>query len=196
MIALLAGIVDQAGADSLVLDVNGVGYLVFCSKRTLSRIPGHGEPLKLLIETHVREDHIHLYGFVEEAERSWFRLLLTVQGVGARTALAILGALAPDHLANAILAQDKAAVTRADGVGPKLAARILVELKDKAVGFAPMPALAEVPGGATSDAVSALVNLGYQRGDAYGVIAEIARKLGPEARLDALIKAGLKELGR
>ena len=155
-----------------------------------------GGAARLLIDTHVREDHIHLYGFVEEAERSWFRLLLTVQGVGARTALAILGTLSPDQLANAILAQDKSQVTRADGVGPKLAARILVELKDKVAGLAPVPVLAEVPDGATSDAVSALVNLGYQRGDAYGVIAEIARKLGPEARLDSLIKAGLKELGR
>ncbi len=198
MIALLAGIVDQMGADSLVLDVNGVGYLVFCSKRTLSRVPGHGEPLKLLIETHVREDHIHLYGFVEEAERCWFRLLTTVQGVGARTALAILGALAPDALATAILAQDKAALTRADGVGPKLAAAHPGRVEGQGGGMSRAGAGAgrKCPAGATSDAVSALVNLGYQRSDAYGVIAEIARKLGPEARLDALIKAGLKELGR
>ncbi|HXP29865.1 MAG TPA: Holliday junction branch migration protein RuvA [Stellaceae bacterium] len=198
MIAMLAGQVDQVAADSVVLDVNGVGYLVFGSSRTLARLPGRGEPLRLLIETHVREDHIHLYGFADEAERDWFRMLTTVQGVGARLALAVLGALAPEALARAIMAQDKAALARADGVGPKLAQRIVNELKDKVGGIvlgpaASAPAPSDV---AASDAISALVNLGYQRSDAFGAVSAAARRLGPAARLDALIKAGLRELGR
>lgn len=200
MIAMLAGVVDQVAADSLVLDVNGVGYLVYASTRTLARVPAHGEPLRLLVETHVREDHIHLYGFVDEAERAWFRLLTTVQGVGARLALAIQGVLSPDALTTAIMAQDKAALARAEGVGPKLAQRIANELRDKvggiALGPAAAPAGAPAEAGAASDAVSALVNLGYAKSDAYGAVAEAARRLGPEARVDALIRAGLQELGR
>lgn len=196
MIAMLSGIVEQTGSESLVVDVNGVGYHVFCSMRTLTRAPIRGEPLRLFIETHVREDHIHLYGFVDESERAWFRLLTTVQGVGARTAMAILGSLAPGELATAIMAQDRGAITRADGVGPKLAGRIMIELKDKAAGLAPEPSLAATPEGAAVDAVSALVNLGYPKSEAYGAVAEAARRLGPAARLDVLIKAGLKELVR
>lgn len=196
MIAMLSGIVEQTGSESLVIDVNGVGYQLFCSARTLTRAPARGEPLRLFVETHVREDHIHLYGFVDESERAWFRLLTTVQGVGARTAMAILGSLAPAELATAIMAQDRGAITRADGVGPKLAARIMIELKDKAAGLAPGPSLAATPEGAAVDAVSALVNLGYPKSDAYGAVAEAARRLGPAARLDSLIKAGLKELVR
>jgi holliday junction DNA helicase RuvA len=198
MIAMLAGVIDEIGPDRLVLDVNGVGYLVFCSSRTLARAPRRGEPLRLLVETHVREDHIHLYGFAEESERHWFRLLTTVQGVGARLALAVLGTLASDMLTTAILAQDKAAFTRADGVGPKLAQRIVTELKDK-VGNIALGAAHALPEGAeaaTADAVSALVNLGYQRSEAYGAISVAARRLGPKAALDALIRAGLRELGR
>ncbi len=195
MIALLAGVVDQVASDALVLDVNGVGYLVFCSSRTLARAPGRGERLRLLVETHVREDHIHLYGFLDEAERNWFRLLTTVQGVGARLALAILGVLAPDALATAIMAQDRAALARADGVGPKLAQRIANELKDKVGGIALGPAAASADG-AAADAVSALVNLGYQRGDAFAAVTTAARRLGQAAALDVLIRAGLKELGR
>ena len=202
MIAMLDGIVDQLGADGLVLDVNGVGYLVFASSRTLSRAPARGEALRLLIETHVREDHIHLYGFADEAERSWFRLLTTVQGVGARLALSILSVTAPDALTTAIMAQDKTALTRADGVGPKLAARIVNELKDKVGGIALGPAAAvESAGaapavGAAGDAVSALVNLGYSRSDAFGAVTQAAKRLGTEAKIDALIRAGLQELGR
>ncbi|MDE1930867.1 MAG: Holliday junction branch migration protein RuvA [Alphaproteobacteria bacterium] len=196
MIAMLAGRLDHVGTDSLVLDVNGVGYQVFCSARSLGRVPPRGEPLRLHIETHVREDHIHLFGFLDEAERAWFRLLLSVQGVGARIAMAILGTLGPAELATAIVAQDKASITRADGVGPKLAVRILTELKDKAAALAPVAVVADAADGATADAVSALVNLGYGRGDAYGAVAEAARRLGRSARLDALIKAGLRELGR
>jgi holliday junction DNA helicase RuvA len=200
MIALLVGVIEEVGADHLVLDVNGVGYQAFCSGRTLARAGARGERMRLLIETHVREDHIHLYGFGDEAERQWFRLLMTVQGVGARLALAILGVLAPDQLATAILAQDKASLARADGVGPKLAQRIANELKDKVGGIALGPAAQRVPqsdgDGTASDAVSALVNLGYQRAEAFGAVATAARQLGPAAALDALIRAGLRELAR
>src|SRR5258707_8809052 len=130
MIASLTGIVAQATGDSVVVDVNGVGYLVFASARTLGRLPARGESTRLLIETHVREDHIHLYGFGDESERGWFRLLTTVQGVGARIALAILSTLAPEAIATAVMAQDKAALIRDDGVGQKLAQRIVIELKE------------------------------------------------------------------
>ncbi len=197
---MLAGIVDRADAEGVVLDVNGVGYLVFVSARTQARVPGRGERLRLLVETHVREDHIHLYGFADEAERAWFRLLTTVQGVGARLALAILSVLAPEALATAIMAQDKAALARAEGVGPKLAQRIANELKDKvgniALGPAAASAPAAAPEGDAADAVSALVNLGYTRSDAYGAVIEAARRLGSGARIDALIRAGLQELAR
>ena len=202
MIASLAGVVDQAGDDSAVVDVNGVGYLVFASSRTLTRLPARGEPVRLLIETHVREDHIHLYGFADEAERSWFRLLTTVQGVGARIALALLSAVAPDALVAAIVAQDKAPLTRADGVGPKLAARIVNELRDKVGGIALGPAIGaamQVAGaggssGVSADAVSALVNLGYTRSDAYAAVAQAAHRLGSEAKFDAVFRASLREL--
>jgi len=200
MIAMLAGLVDQASEDGIVIDVNGVGYLVFASSRTLGRAPARGEPIRLLIETHVREDHIHLYGFVDEAEREWFRLLTTVQGVGARIALAILSALSPEALATAIAAQDKAAITEADGVGPKLGQRIVSELKDKVGGIALGPAAAisvgAPDGAAAADAVSALVNLGYSRSDAFGAVAQAAKRLGEAAKIDALIRIGLQELSR
>ena len=203
MIAKLAGILDQIGPDGAVVDVGGVGYLVFCSTRTIGHLPAPGGAARLLIETHVREDHIHLYGFIDAVERDWFRLLTTVQGVGARLALALLSAVSPDGLALAILAQDKATLARADGVGPRLAARIVNELRDKVGGLAtsaPMPSTgAAAPvgeQGAAADAVSALVNLGYRRAEAFGAVAAAARRLGDEAALDALIRAGLQELGQ
>jgi Holliday junction DNA helicase RuvA len=195
LIAMLAGVVDQATADGIVLDVNGVGYLVFISSRTLAKAPTRGEPLRLLIETHVREDHIHLFGFIDEAEREWFRLLTGVQGVGAKLALAVLSAATPAQLAVAIAAQDRAVLTEAEGVGPKLAQRIVNELKDK-VGGVELRATGAPPQGATNEAVSALVNLGYARSDAYGAVAAAMRRLGAEAPLDALIRSGLKELAR
>ncbi len=211
MIAALRGLVDHVGDDSAVIDVSGVGYLVFCSLRTLSALPRAGEAVSLRIETHVREDHIHLYGFSTEIERAWFRLLTTVQGVGARVALAILSALAPGDLARAIAAQDKAALGRASGVGPKLAARIAIELKDKAGAIAPGPAAPEETKGKgkktakatdadaaerlVGDAVSALVNLGYGRTEAYGAVVEAAHELGDDVRIDVLIRAGLARLG-
>jgi holliday junction DNA helicase RuvA len=196
MIGMLTGIVDQVSQDALVLDVNGVGYVVFASARTLGKLPGRGELMRLLIETHVREDHIHLYGFADEAERGWFRTLTTVQGVGARLAMAVLSALAPDALTTAILAQDSTALKRADGVGAKLAQRIVNELRDKVSGMTIGTAAPPPASESAAEAVSALVNLGYPRSEAYGAIAEATRRLGATAPLDALIRSGLKELAR
>jgi holliday junction DNA helicase RuvA len=198
MIAKLTGVVDSKTSDAAVVDVGGVGYLVFGSVRMLNRLPAAGGAVSLFVETHVREDHIHLYGFIDAAEREWFRLLTTVQGVGGRVALAILGVLSPGELTQAIAAQDKTTLTRAPGVGPKLAGRITAELKDKIGGIAlgPVAAVASATetSGPVADAVSALVNLGYRRAEAFGAVAQAAQRLGANAALDALIKAGLKEL--
>jgi len=201
MIAKLAGVIDQIGPEAAIIDVSGVGYLAFCSTRTIGRLPAVGAPASLLIETHVREDHIHLYGFVDAAERDWFRHLTTVQGVGARLALAILSAVAPEHLGPAILARDKAALMRADGVGARLAARIVNELHDKVDGAAaeatvPTTTAADADAGPAADAVSALVNLGYRRTEAFGAVATAARRLGSGADAGALIRVGLQELAR
>jgi Holliday junction DNA helicase RuvA len=204
MIAKLAGLLDQVMSDGAVIDVGGVGYLVFCSTRTIGQLPPPGGAARLLVETHVREDHIHLYGFIDAVERDWFRLLTTVQGVGARLALALLSAVPPDALALAILAQDKATLARADGVGPRLAARIANELRDKVGGLATAAPTAmtgatvavAAEAGAATDAVSALVNLGYRRAEAFGAVSAAARRLGEDAALDALIRAGLQELGQ
>ena len=201
MIASLKGVLDFVAEESAIVDVGGVGYLVFCSGRTLSKLPRPGEAVRFVVETHVREDHIHLYGFAELGERDWFRLLTTVQGVGAKVGLAILSALGPEELVQAVMAQDKAAVSRANGVGPKLAGRIVLELKDKVSGLAPAafeisagPSAAA--GGNPEDAVSALVNLGFQRTDAFGAVARAGQKLGESAEVDALIRAGLQELSQ
>ena len=204
MIGKLSGLVDSVGADWVIVDVSGVGYQVQCSGRTLGALPAPGEPVRLFIETHVREDHFHLYGFADAAERDWYRLLSGVQGVGARMALAILTVLAPAQLAQAIAAGDKAALTRASGVGPKLASRIAAELKDKVdaivldrVAVAAGAGAATGDGGigaVSEDAISALVNLGYGRGEAFGAVAQATRQLGAEAPLEAVITAGLKEL--
>jgi Holliday junction DNA helicase RuvA len=204
MIAKLSGIVDQVGTDGAVIDVGGVGYLAFCSGRTLNLLPGTGRPARLLIETHVREDHIHLYGFIDAAERDWFRLLTTVQGVGARLALAILSVAAPDALTLAIVAKDQKALARADGVGPRLAARIVNELQNKVGGLtlaAPATwARAAPPAGsvegAVADAVSALENLKIGRAEAYGAVSAAAKRLGEGAKVEELIAAGLREVGQ
>jgi holliday junction DNA helicase RuvA len=203
VIAKLAGLIDQVESDAAVIDVNGVGYRAFCSTRTVSRLPPIGAPVRLLIETHVREDHIHLFGFADAAERDWFRLLTTVQGVGARLALSILSAVAPETLELAILAQDKQPLTRAEGVGPRLAARIVNELRDKIGGVAAsassaaaMPKEPLTSAGPTADAIAALENLGVARSEAFGAVAAAARRLGGGAAADVLIKAGLEELAR
>lgn len=205
MIAKLTGRLDYVGRDHVVLDVGGVGYLVRCPARTLAALPAVGETVSVAVETLVREDAIDLYGFVDHAERDWFRLLMTVQGVGAKVALSLLSALNAADLAAAIVHEDRAALTRADGVGPKLATRLAMELKDKvgtmtlgrALPSAPASAgAASLPGdAAAADAVSALVNLGYRRIEAAGAVERAMKKLGKGARVEALIPAGLKELG-
>jgi holliday junction DNA helicase RuvA len=204
MIGKLKGIVDSVEEEALILDVNGVGYLVSASPRTLRAMPAPGQPVELLIETHVREDAIRLYGFLTAGERDWFRLLQSVQGVGAKVALGILGALSAEALSAAVARQDKAMMARAPGVGPKLAARLVLELKDKApvfgvadfghgeAGFERAPKLAK----AAEDAVLALVGLGYAEPQAAAAMARISARLGPEAETAALIRAGLKELAQ
>lgn len=204
MIAKLKGLVDSVDTDSAVIDVGGVGYLVSASARTLRDL-AVGGPATMLVETIVREDAISLYGFLDTRERDWFRILTTVQGVGARVSLSILSTLSPDEIARAIAAQDRATLSRPAGVGAKLAARLATELKDKAAAFgvAPVPAVASKPGDPAApagsineDAVSALVNLGYKRVEAFGAVARAAQRLGDGAGLDALIRAGLQDLAR
>lgn len=203
MIGKLRGLIDSIHDDYIILDVNGVGYVVSCSSRTLQHLGRVGESASLAIETQVREDSIRLFGFTSDQERDWFRLLQSVQGVGAKVALAILGVLPPGELTSAIALQDKAMVARAPGVGPKLAARIVAELKDKAPAFGSIdPAsikLAGEEGAKTApkpvqDAISALVNLGYGRPQAAVAIAASAAALGDAAETGALIRRGLKEL--
>jgi Holliday junction DNA helicase RuvA len=204
MIGKLKGIIDSVDEEALILDVNGVGYLVSASTRTLGSIPAVGAAAELLIETHVREDAIRLYGFLTAGERDWFRLLQSVQGVGAKVALGILGALSADALSAAVARQDKAMMARAPGVGPKLAARLVLELKDKAPAmsvagfdhadsdFKRAPKLAK----AAEDAILALVGLGYGQPQAAAAVARISELLGPAAETAALIRAGLKELAQ
>jgi Holliday junction DNA helicase RuvA len=205
VIGKLKGIIDSYGEDHIVLDVNGVGYLVHCSARTLQALPGQGEAVTLAIETHVREDQISLYGFPTDAEREWFRLLQTVQGVGAKVALSVLGTLKPADLATAIAMSDKAAIKRAPGVGQKVAERIVTELKDKAPAYTALdPAVIRLSGAVEEkrapqpvlDAVSALVNLGYGQPQAAAAIAAAARTAGEGAETTQLIRLGLKELAK
>lgn len=205
MIGKLKGVIDSYGEDVVILDVHGVGYVVHCSARTLQRLPAAGEAAVLSIDTHVREDMIRLYGFRSDQEREWFRLLQTVQGVGAKVALGILSTLEPGELAAAIGTGDKAAIGRAPGAGPKLAARIVAELKDKAPVFGAVdPALIKLAGAVddrsapqpVSDAVSALVNLGYAQPQASAAIAAALKSAGDEAPVATLIRLGLKELAR
>jgi Holliday junction DNA helicase RuvA len=203
MIAKLRGRLDSIGTDFAVVDVGGVGYLVFCGTRTIAGLPHVGEAVELAIETHVREDHIHLYGFATAREREMFTTLMTVQGVGAKVALAILSALSSDQIMQAIGAGDQAAFKRANGVGGKLAQRIVTELKDKVAAFAISGAVlpraaAPVKGAKSSaveDAVSALVNLGYGRMEAFGAASRAAQAAGEGANFQSLIKASLRELG-
>jgi len=205
MIGKLKGIVDSYGADYVILDVNGVGYQVHCPARTMHALPPPGQPATLSIETHVREDQIRLYGFQTDVEREWFRLLQTVQGVGAKVALSVLGTLKASELATAIAMRDKAAISRTPGVGAKVAERIVTELKDKAPEFAAIdPAVAQLTGALeemraprpVSDAVSALVNLGYGQPQATAAIAAAARNAGEGADTATLIRQGLKELAK
>jgi Holliday junction DNA helicase RuvA len=210
VIGKLRGRVDEAGEDWVILDVGGVGYEVACSGRTLTWLQSQAGEVTLAIETHVREDQLRLFGFRTPEEREWFRLLQTVQGVGAKVALAVMGALEPNELANAIALQDKAAI-RAPHVGPKLAARIVAELKDKApaltaagvalprggaVSTRGTADVADGPARASAEAVSALTNLGYPQVQASAAVSAALKELGAEARTEQLIKRGLRELAR
>lgn len=210
MFAKLSGIVDSVSEDCLIIDVSGVGYEVFASNRTLGRVGQHGDTVSLLIHTQVREDAITLFGFIDAAEQQWFRLLHGVQGVGPKAALAILAVCPPEKLGFAIAAGDADILRQADGVGPKLATRIVTELKDKAqklgvpvpasTSGAPSPAGAAVAGSmdnsVDNDAVSALVNLGYARSDAYTAVLQARQKANDNNNLQEIIKLALKELAR
>ena len=216
MIAKLKGTVDTIGEEYCIIDVGGVGYMVFASTKTLGKL-NKGAAAALLIETVVREDSITLYGFADAWEKEWFNTLTRVQGVGAKVCLSILSVLAPGQLAQAVSAQDKASFTRASGVGPKLAARIVTELKDKIVTIPITDSLKEIEMNPTQetesyedsvaalnagedpskleDAISALVNLGYQRLEAYKAVNKAAMT-APEADTSGLIKLALKEFAR
>jgi Holliday junction DNA helicase RuvA len=205
MIGKLRGIIDTYGEDSVIVDVGGVGYLVHCSARTLQALPALGEAVTLAIETHVREDQIKLFGFLSDVEREWFKLLQTVQGVGTKVALSVLSTLKPAELATAIATRDKASITRAPGVGAKVAERIVTELKDKAPAYADVdPAVVRLSGQLEekhaprpiADAVSALVNLGYGQPQAAAAIAAASRAAGEGAETKQLIRLGLKELAK
>lgn len=201
MIAKLKGILDSTGDGFLILDVNGVGYRVFCSNKTLAKMPPAGQAASLLIETQVREDHIHLFGFADAVEKGWFSLLTTVQGVGAKVALAILSVLNAEELSMAVMSGDSKSVTRANGVGPKLAVRIVTELKGKTGNFDTAGASGIVgdvstdgeQGSAVGDAVSALVNLGYVRMDAAMAVNKALKNRGAQASVSDLIRDALKE---
>ena len=205
MIGKLRGVIDTYGEGHVLLDVHGVGYLVHCSARTLQALPPTGEATTLSIETHVREDQIKLFGFASDLEREWFKILLEVQGVGTKVALGVLSTLKVAELANAIALGDRAQITRTPGVGPKLAQRIVTELKDKAPAFASVdPAVIRLQGDLAerrapqpvSDAVSALINLGYGEIQAGAAVAAAIRSAGEGASAEALIRFGLKELAR
>jgi Holliday junction DNA helicase RuvA len=205
MIGKLKGVIDSYGEDFVIIDVGGVGYAVHCSARTLQALPAPGEPAVLSIETYVREDQIRLFGFLSDAEREWFRLLQTVQGVGARVALSVLGTLKVGDLATAVATRDKATVARSPGVGPKVAERIVTELKDKAPAYVAVdPAVIRLSGAIeekrapqpVADAISALVNLGYGQPQAAAAIAAAMKDAGEGADAARLIRLGLKELSK
>ena len=205
MIGKLTGTIDSVGEEFVILDVHGVGYLVHCSARTLRELPAVGEAVVLAIETYVREDQIRLFGFLADIEREWFRLLQTVQGVGAKMALSVLGTLKHNELASAIAMRDKAMIARAPGVGPKVAERICNELRDKTPEFSAVDrALVRLIGAVeeksaprtVADAVSALVNLGYGPPQAAAAIAAAVREAGDGADTARLIRLGLKELSK
>ncbi len=205
MIGKLRGVVDSYGDDFVILDVGGVGYQVHCSARTLQVLPRPSEAATLAIETYVREDQIRLFGFSGDLEREWFRLLMTVQGIGAKVALGILGVLKPGDLATAIALQDKATLARAPGVGRKVAERLVTELRDKAPAYSSAdPAVVNLQADLgekrapqpVADAVSALVNLGYAQLQASAAVAAAAKNAGTAATTETLIRLGLRELAR
>jgi len=200
MIGKLSGLVDSLGADHAIVDVGGVGYLVSCPISTLSRLQA-GAAVSLMIETRITDETIKLYGFFSAEEREWFRLLQTVQNVGARVALNILSTLSPRELERALALGDKAVIGRAQGVGPKLATRITTELKDKAPSMMARggdlaPALAAKPSGPEADALLALVKLGYSQGQAAEAVARAVREFGEGTGADILIRESLRAMGR
>lgn len=204
MIGKLRGIIDEINDNSVIVDVGGVGYMVFCSGQAMRRLPPKGSEASFIIETHVREDHFHLYGFLDRMEQEWFLELNGVQGVGTKMAMAILSALTPSQIIAALATQDKSAFKQISGVGPKLSERLITELKGKVKSInveqlAPVATAANgaAPAATTSmaDAISALVNLGYNRTDAYTVIAKISTK-NDNLQTSELIREGLKQLGR
>ena len=202
MIGKLSGTIDSIAGSHVILDVNGVGYVVMCSARTLRQIGPVKSAVSLMIETQVREDAINLYGFADVEEQDWFKLLTTVQGVGAKVGLSILGTLSPEQIVAVIASQDKSALTQADGVGPKLALRLVTELKDKVPAFMAKPIPLPGKGGegagsgtVASDAVSALLNLGYRRAEAFAAVASVSRQ-NSSAKLDEVIRLSLAELSR
>lgn len=203
MFAKLKGLLDSTQSDTIVVDVGGVGYLVTASGKTIAQLPDIGKPVMLYIETHVREDKIQLFGFASAEEREIFRTLQTVQGIGGKAAMAILSALSPSEIMQAIASQDKAMIARADGVGPKLALRVVTELKDKVANLALMSAPAnfnaplssgKAKPGLVDEATSALINLGYARNEAFVAASKALQQLGDGAQLTQIIPAALKEL--
>ncbi|WP_417620668.1 Holliday junction branch migration protein RuvA [Parasphingorhabdus sp.] len=200
MIAKLTGTIDEIGTDNIVLDVNGVGYLVFCSSRTIGAIGGKGDGATIYTEMQVSETDMRLMGFASGSERDWFRLLISVQGVGGKVALAILSALEPGEISRAVATGDKAMVSRANGVGPKLALRIVNELKDKVGGIATDSVAGggavHAPSNNSADAVSALQNLGFKPADASAAVAAADAEAGDGATLDALVRLALKKAAR
>jgi Holliday junction DNA helicase RuvA len=205
MIGKLKGIIDSYGDDFVIIDVGGVGYVAFCSGRTLQALPKPGEAAALAIETYVREDQIKLFGFASDVEREWFRILLNVQGVGTKVALAILSTFKVGDLASAIALKDVPAITRTPGVGKKLAERIVLDLKDKAPAFGSVdPAVMKLQGEMDTnrapapavDAISALVNLGYQQVQASAAVAAAMKVAGEAPKTEALIRLALKEMAR
>jgi Holliday junction DNA helicase RuvA len=196
MIARLSGILAETSSDSAVIDVGGVGYLVHLSGRTLNALGPIGDEVLILTELQVREDAWTLFGFGSTVERDSFRALTSIQGVGGKLALAILSTLSPDELARAVAQDDKAMIGRANGVGPKLAARITNELQGK-LGVTGIAGAAPAPrGGAAADALSALANLGFKPADASAAVNAAQDELGPEATLDALVRLALKKAAR
>ncbi|MGL4241867.1 MAG: Holliday junction branch migration protein RuvA [Beijerinckiaceae bacterium] len=205
MIGKLKGLIDSYGEDFVIVDVNGVGYVAFCSSRTLQALPQPGGAAALAIETYVREDQIKLFGFATDAERDWFRILLNVQGVGTKVALAILSTFRPAELATAIAMKDVAAITRTPGVGKKLAERIVLDLRDKAPAYMTAdPSVVKLQGEIddnrapqpAKDAVSALVNLGYPQPQAAAAVAAAMKAAGESPKTEALIRLALKEMAR
>jgi holliday junction DNA helicase RuvA len=205
MIGKLKGLIDSYGEDFVIIDVNGVGYVAFCSSRTLQALPRPGEAAALAIETYVREDQIKLFGFASDSERDWFRILLNVQGVGTKVALSLLSTFKAAELATAIATRDATAITRTPGVGKKLAERIVLDLKDKAPAFAGVdPAVAQLSGeiedkrapAPAVEAISALVNLGYPQAQASAAVAAALKTAGDAPKTEALIRLALREMAR